>query len=244
MHRNVNPEAIMVSLGGEFVLGDLEFAKIAEDTLKNSILSKKSTYNAPEMLRGQYDFKVDVWSLGCVLYEMCTLKPPFTIDAIMDLAFNPNMKADLPLIPDCYSKELTEIINKLLTVDPIERPNYNQLLQMDYIQSYLQENTELPETLQYFLEDTTRTIVKLDNPDAPAAPVYYFLYYRLKNQKKVFQVQMILYFIYLSQNSDEISVINLYQGKISTKPLKVNIKDIIGKKSDYQWLTDVPTRCV
>ena len=71
IHRDIKPENIFVSRFGEFKLGDFGIARELERTMSG--LSKKGTYSymAPEMYKGEvYDARVDIYSLGIVLYKL------------------------------------------------------------------------------------------------------------------------------------------------------------------------------
>lgn len=71
IHRDIKPENIFVSRFGEFKLGDFGIARELERTMSG--LSKKGTYSymAPEMYKGEaYDSRVDIYSLGIVLYKL------------------------------------------------------------------------------------------------------------------------------------------------------------------------------
>jgi NIMA (never in mitosis gene a)-related kinase len=68
---------VFLFTNGQAKLGDLNVSKIA----RNSMMSTQTGtpyYAAPEVWGDQpYDLKSDVWSFGCVIYEMCSLVPPF-----------------------------------------------------------------------------------------------------------------------------------------------------------------------
>merc|ERR1711976_986593 len=67
------------------ILGDLNVSKIAKNQL---VYTQTGTpyYASPEVWRDEpYDLKSDIWSLGCVLYEVCALKPPFTANNMEQL---------------------------------------------------------------------------------------------------------------------------------------------------------------
>lgn len=71
IHRDIKPENIFVSRFDEFKLGDFGIARELERTMSG--LSKKGTYSymAPEMYKGEaYDARVDIYSLGIVLYKL------------------------------------------------------------------------------------------------------------------------------------------------------------------------------
>ena len=71
IHRDIKPENIFVSRFGEFKLGDFGIARELDRTMSG--LSKKGTfsYMAPEMYKGEaYDARVDIYSLGIVLYKL------------------------------------------------------------------------------------------------------------------------------------------------------------------------------
>mgnify|MGYP006089305297 FL=1 len=70
---------IFLTKDNKVKLGDLGVAKILE-SLENFATSKVGTpyYLSPEVCEDRpYNYKSDIWSLGCILYEMCTLKHPF-----------------------------------------------------------------------------------------------------------------------------------------------------------------------
>jgi NIMA (never in mitosis gene a)-related kinase 1/4/5 len=96
-------------------IGDLGLAKILNQTanMAHTVVGTPY-YISPELCKGEpYNHKSDIWSLGCVLYELCTMKHPFEaqnyealIKKIIRDKFNP--------IPPTYSKHMVEMINHLL----------------------------------------------------------------------------------------------------------------------------------
>ena len=76
-----------------------------------------------------YDFKSDIWSLGCVVYEMITLKPPFQADDMQGL-FKAVLKGQYKRLPKQYSKDLNTMIKMMLSVTAAKRPNCAQLMAM------------------------------------------------------------------------------------------------------------------
>lgn len=80
LHRDLKSANVFLSKSGHAQLGDMNVSKLAK---KGLLLTQTGTpyYASPEVWRDQpYDNKSDIWSLGCVLYEMCALKPPFRAD--------------------------------------------------------------------------------------------------------------------------------------------------------------------
>lgn len=77
VHRDIKCANIFLSKKGDLKLGDLNVSKVA----KRGMLSTQTGtpyYASPEVWKDKpYNQKSDIWSLGCVLYEMCTGNPPF-----------------------------------------------------------------------------------------------------------------------------------------------------------------------
>lgn len=89
MHRDlkvniiVNKQSANVFLNKDFTakLGDMNVSKVANKNGLNFTQTGTPYYASPEVWKDEpYSNKSDIWSLGCVLYEMTTLKPPFNAD--------------------------------------------------------------------------------------------------------------------------------------------------------------------
>jgi len=79
LHRDIKPANIFLTLDGTVKLGDLGLGRFLSDNTLEAF-SKVGTplYMSAEVLKGSgYDAKSDVWSLGCVLYELAMLRSPF-----------------------------------------------------------------------------------------------------------------------------------------------------------------------
>lgn len=130
IHRDIKPENIFVSRFGEFKLGDFGIARELERTMSG--LSKKGTYSymAPEMYKGEaYDSRVDIYSLGIVLYKLrnhnrlpfISLEKQLITYRDKENALNKRMAGEKLPIPAEAGDAFAEVILKACAFDREER---------------------------------------------------------------------------------------------------------------------------
>lgn len=86
----------------------------------------------------QYDEKTDIWSTGCVIYELVSLFPPFTAKNHLALA-EKIISGEIERIPERYSEDLHEVIQQMLRVDPANRPTVEELIKIPKIKLRINE---------------------------------------------------------------------------------------------------------
>jgi NIMA (never in mitosis gene a)-related kinase len=91
-------------------------------------------YASPEVWQDKpYNNKCDIWSLGCVIYELAALKPPFRANSMKDLC-NKVIKGVYPPLPKTYSSGFSAMIKRMLQVSPSKRMSAAELLECREIQ--------------------------------------------------------------------------------------------------------------
>ena len=130
IHRDIKPENIFVSRFGDFKLGDFGIARELERTMSG--FSKKGTYSymAPEMYKGEkYDSRVDIYSLGIVLYKLMnhnrlpfmSLEKQFITYRDKENALNKRVAGEKMSVPADAGELFAQIILKACAYDPAER---------------------------------------------------------------------------------------------------------------------------
>jgi len=131
MHRDIKCANILINANNQCKLADFNVSKVV-NAQEGFVRTQTGTpyYASPEVWSDMpYDLKSDIWSVGCVLYEMAALIPPFK-GKNMHILFKKVCSADCKPLPNRYSAELREIIHMMLTPNPNLRPNVYQLLRM------------------------------------------------------------------------------------------------------------------
>ena len=127
LHRDMKSANVFLFSNGSAKLGDLNVSKVAKRGLGYT-QTGTPYYASPEVWKDKpYDNKSDIWSLGCVLYEMITLRPPFRAQNMEGL-YNKVCKGQYSKIPDKFSDDLFQVVQFLLQVNPNSRPNCEQIL--------------------------------------------------------------------------------------------------------------------
>jgi len=146
LHRDMKSANVFLFSNGSAKLGDLNVSKVARRGLGYT-QTGTPYYASPEVWKDKpYDNKSDVWSLGCVLYEMITLKPPFRAQDMEGL-FNKVCKGQYSKIPDRFSDGLFQVVQFLLQVNSSSRPSCEQILnhpavmkRIEYFKSFAKED--------------------------------------------------------------------------------------------------------
>ncbi|CAE8618105.1 unnamed protein product [Polarella glacialis] len=134
MHRDLKPANIFVSLDGSLKLGDLGLGRFfSSQTLE--AFSKVGTplYMSPEVLHGAgYDMRSDVWSLGCMIYELSMLRSPFKSDQQLSLydLFVRISKGDYPPLTETLSADFRRLVSQMLALDPTQRLDSSKVLEV------------------------------------------------------------------------------------------------------------------
>ena len=127
LHRDLKSANVFLFKNGNAKLGDLNVSKVAKRGLGYT-QTGTPYYASPEIWKDlPYDNKSDIWSLGCVLYEMITLHPPF-IAKNMDDLYKKVLSGDVSALPNKFSNDLYEVVCLLLKINQNKRPNCNEIL--------------------------------------------------------------------------------------------------------------------
>ncbi len=103
------------------------------------MLVRRYSLLSPELCQEKpYNNKSDIWSLGCVLYEIVTHKHAFE-GASMKALVGKILKGNYPPISSRYSSDLRGIIDKMLEKDPRNRPSINTVLKAPFLQNRMQQ---------------------------------------------------------------------------------------------------------
>ena len=145
LHRDIKSANVFLFEGGICKLGDLNVSKVARKGLGYT-QTGTPYYASPEVWEEQpYDSKSDVWSLGCVIYEMATLRPPFQAQSMEEL-YKKVMRGIYPKISSKYSEDLSDVLKLMIQVEVGARPSCDELLKMPMIYKrieFFNENKDL-----------------------------------------------------------------------------------------------------
>ncbi|NWX23231.1 NEK5 kinase, partial [Aegotheles bennettii] len=154
LHRDVKAQNIFLSNNGKVAkLGDFGIARQLNSTMEFAHTCVGTPYYlSPEICENRpYNNKTDIWSLGCVLYELCALKHPPAILTVLFLLFSlikfeGNSLHQLvlkicrghfhPVSPN-YSYDLRMLIAQLFKISPRDRPSINSILRKTFLQKFV-----------------------------------------------------------------------------------------------------------
>jgi serine/threonine protein kinase len=168
VHRDIKPSNIFLMENNIIKLGDFGLSKYIPIHRTKSLVGT-FIYSAPEILkeikevenikkgkkRGSiklkdYSYEVDIWSLGVTFCHIMSLEIPFnSVDDVINnvkkkTIFNKEKNCYIEKIEKKYSKEFLDLIDKMMTYEPSQRPTVEDILQKDIIRermrSYLKEN--------------------------------------------------------------------------------------------------------
>ena len=133
LHRDIKSSNIFLFSDGTAKLGDLNVCKILSNNVLGRTQAGTPSYAAPEVwMEKPYGLKSDIWSLGCVLYEIISLHCPFRGENVVEL-YNKILVGEFSRIPNKFSDELNWIVLHMINLDIDKRLSCDELLRCQYI---------------------------------------------------------------------------------------------------------------
>lgn len=156
--------AVFLGEDNSVKLGDFGLSKVMESHDFASTYVGTPFYMSPEICAAEkYTLKSDIWSLGCIIYELCTREPPFNAKTHFQLVQKIKEGKIAPL-PAVYSSELFAVIKDCLRVNPDRRPDTATLLNLPVVRLMRKEKevVDFSKTLKAKEETLNRRVRELD----------------------------------------------------------------------------------
>ncbi|KAF7694374.1 serine/threonine-protein kinase Nek1 isoform X1 [Silurus meridionalis] len=139
LHRDIKSQNIFLTKDGTVQLGDFGIARVLNSTVELARTCIGTPYYlSPEICENKpYNNKSDIWALGCVLYEMCTLKHAFEAGNMKNLVLN-IIRGSYPPVSVHYSQDLRALLGLLFKRSPRERPSVSAILDKPFLARRIQ----------------------------------------------------------------------------------------------------------
>ncbi|XP_051501463.1 serine/threonine-protein kinase Nek1-like isoform X2 [Myxocyprinus asiaticus] len=134
LHRDIKSQNIFLTKDGTVQLGDFGIARVLNSTVELARTCIGTPYYlSPEICENKpYNNKSDIWALGCVLYEMCTLKHAFEAGNMKNLVLK-IICGSYPPVSVHYSQDLRSLLAQLFKRNPRERPSVSAILDKPFL---------------------------------------------------------------------------------------------------------------
>ncbi|NXT52466.1 NEK3 kinase, partial [Pluvianellus socialis] len=217
LHRDIKSKNVFLTQSGKVKLGDFGSARLLAHPASYACTYVGTPYYVPPEIWESmpYNNKSDIWSLGCILYELCTLRHPFQAKSWKHLILK-ICKGSYNPLPSHYSYELHYLIKQMFKRNPKDRPSASTILARGCLTKLIKNclPSEMTNEFEQVLKEAKR------HEGIAARP---------KGKSATIMINAV--FILLKQSKDE-SKQNPLERKNNTKDLSESTKE--QRKSDEE----------
>ena len=247
LHRDIKPSNIFIDQENNIKLGDFGLSRILNKDI-NFAVSRVGTpyYMSPEQIENiKYNEKSDIWSLGCFLYELVTLHPPFEANTHLNLA-RKIKSGKIDPIPDFYSNKLNEIINLLMNIDPEKRPNIRQIINMPEINIRIKEK-KIKENLKKLKKmESLLKLREMNNKEKEEELILKEKYLNEReknlNQREEYIKRKEEEFIKVNENKFNRKDLSINSGYFNLKSLKITSNNSFVLSNSFSYKNKIKTK--
>ncbi|KAL3308471.1 Serine/threonine-protein kinase Nek4 [Cichlidogyrus casuarinus] len=138
LHRDLKTQNIFLTKSKIIKVGDLGIARVLDDpNAMATTMIGTPYYMSPELYSNRpYNHKSDIWALGCITYEMASLKHAFNAQDFNSLSYK-ILSGKMPNMPQQYSTELLDLIKSMLNKKPEKRPSARRIISDPFIRKHI-----------------------------------------------------------------------------------------------------------
>ncbi|CAM9596816.1 unnamed protein product [Bubo scandiacus] len=214
LHRDIKSKNVFLTQNGKVKLGDFGSARLLAHPVSYACTYVGTPYYVPPEIWESmpYNNKSDIWSLGCILYELCTLRHPFQANSWKHLILK-ICKGSYNPLPSHYSYELHYLIKQMFKRNPKNRPSASTILARGCLTKLIKNclPSEMTNEFEQVLKETTKHEGNAARPEGKSAT--FFL-----------MIMINTVFILLKQSKDESKPSPLEKKNI-TKDLSESTKE-------------------